>query len=239
MGLLKSVDNVPGIDYYDYRDNQYYNKYEYRLRTKISGIRYTWYCQKPEDLDKKIAGKSKDYGNVRNEDKQQVIDNLSALKTIIKLQKSKKQSQIGIRIEGNTVAIFSNNLSVLKDLETEIGQSYEYDYTQVQATQYVGVKQFVHEPKHKYRVYLKTKRIDENIHKEIRDNITRTKFIFPSAALKKWMYKEGRHSSWNFRWTSAGHFIDYDDESTLSYLALMHGEILGKKYKLEKRPDNI
>jgi hypothetical protein len=48
-----------------------------------------------------------------------------------------------------------------------------------------------------------------------------------------------RYGLWTFRYTSAAHFIDYDDESTLSYLALMHGEVLGKKYKLEKRPDIV
>jgi len=44
---------------------------------------------------------------------------------------------------------------------------------------------------------------------------------------------------WYFKFSSSSYFIYYDDEITLCYLALMHGEILGKKYKLEKRPDPI
>ena len=34
-------------------------------------------------------------------------------------------------------------------------------------------------------------------------------------------------------------FIDYDDESTISYLALIYGDMLGKRYKLEQRPEAI
>ena len=35
MGLLKSVNDVPGIDYYEYRDGLYYNSHEYRMRVSI------------------------------------------------------------------------------------------------------------------------------------------------------------------------------------------------------------
>lgn len=240
MGLLKSVDNVPGIDYYEYRDNQYYNKYEYRLRTKIPCVRYTWWCDKPEDLDDKLQGKSKGYGSIRNGDKQTVTDNLSALKTIINFRKDKKKKSVGVRIESNTVSLFANDLNTLKDFETQIGGQYKCDYTQVQTSQYAGVKHFVNDPPHNYRVYLRSKRVEDNFHVEFREMFERQPGLHPSPALKRWMYNDGkRYGIWYFRWASSAHFIDYDDESTLSYLALMHGEILGKKYKLEKRPDNI
>lgn len=240
MGLLRSVDNVPGIDYYEYRDNQYYNKYEYRLRATIPCVRYTWWCKSPEDLDTKIEGKVKYYGTIRKEDKQKVVDNALALKSIIKLQKEKKQKNLGIRIESETVAIFSNDLATLKTVEIELGVQYKCDYTQVQTSQYAGIKHFVNEPKHKYRVYLKSKRVDDNFHTEFREMFKRQPNLYPSDALNVWMYNaENRRSIWHFRWTSAAHFIDYDDESTLSYLAIMYGEVLGKKYKLEKRPDII
>ena len=240
MGLLKSVDNVPGIDYYEYRDSQYYNKYEYRLRAKIPGVRYTWWCKSPKDLDKKIDGKAKGYGTIRKEDLQEVINNASALKSIITLQQEKKKKQIGIRIEHNTVAIFANDLSSLKAIEADLGNNYDCDFTQVQTSQYAGIKHFVNDPPHKYRVYLKSKRVEDTFHSEFRQMCERQSGLHPSNALQRWMTNDGkRYGIWSFRWTSAAHFIDYDDESTLSYLALMHGDVLGKKYKLEKRPDNI
>jgi hypothetical protein len=59
MALLKSVDNVPGINFYEYRDREFYNKYDYRMRVKIPCVKYTWYCKKPEDLDTKLKGRFK------------------------------------------------------------------------------------------------------------------------------------------------------------------------------------
>jgi uncharacterized protein YeaO (DUF488 family) len=241
MGLLKSVDNVPGINFYDYRDDNYYNKYEFRMRVKVPCVRYTWYCKKPEDLDTKIQGRFKGYGNIRKSDLQTVIDNLAALKAIIIIQTTrKKHNDLGVRIESGTVAIFSNDLSVLHDLAPLIGTQYSYDYTQVQTSQYAGVKHFVEEPKHKYRVYLRSKRVEDNFHVELTSMLARQKELYPSNALKEWLKRDPkRWGIWSFRYLSSAHFIDYDDESTLSYLALMHGEVLGKKYKLEKRPDIV
>lgn len=236
MGLLKSVNDAPGIDYYEYRDSQYYNKYEYRVRFKLPGVRYTWWCKTPEDLDKKLNPKTKkrDYTNVKKEDVSEVTENINGLKAIIEIRDNRKKTKdYSIRIDQNTVAIFSNDLSALKALESKIG-NYQYDYTQVQTSEYAGIKHFVDEPKHKYRVYLKSKRVGEGFHKELRELIKKTPSLWPSNALNQWLTQS---NSWRSQWSSSSHFIDYDNESTLSYLALMYGEMLGKKYKLEKRPE--
>ena len=121
MGLLKSVTDVPGIHFYEYRDNQYYNKFEYRLRVRIPCVKYTWWCKIPKDLDEKLAGISKKFGSIRKEDKQTVLDHLDGLKAIIVLQKDKKAKNMSIRIESSTVAIFSNDLADLKAFEKVLG----------------------------------------------------------------------------------------------------------------------
>ena len=241
MGLLKSVDNIPGIDFYEYRDNVYYNNYEFRMRVEIPCVRYVWWCKTADDLDTKIAGKTNKYGNIKKSDLQEVITHQNALKTLITLQNTRKKTKdIGMRIEGETVAIFSNDLAKLQTIAQELGPTYTPDYTQVQTSQYAGIKHFVDEPKHKYRVYLKSKRVEDSFLDELKSTIDRQPNLYPSEALKRWMNRDPkRWGIWHFRWTSAAHFIDYDDESTLSYIALMHGEVLGKKYKLEKRPDTI
>ena len=241
MALLKSVNNVPGIDYYEYRDSQFYNKYEYRMRVKIPHVRYTWWCNTEDELDNKIGGKTRKYGSIRKDDLPEVKQHIQALKTVIRLQAArKKDKNLGVRIEHETIAFFSNDLQALKNIESQFGPNYKCDFTQVQTSQYSGVKYFTKEPKHKFRVYLRTKRVEDNFHVDFRDTIKRQSSLHPSSALSRWLSNDGkRYGIWYFRWTSAAHFIDYDDESTLSYLALMHGDILGKKYKLEKRPDNI
>ena len=53
------------------------------------------------------------------------------------------------------------------------------------------------------------------------------------------MGAKNNQNSWRYRFSSSTHFIDYDDESILSYIALMHGDMLGKRYKLEKLPEDI
>ena len=104
----------------------------------------------------------------------------------------------------------------------------------------VGVKFFARKPKHKYRVYLRSKRVDDSLHIELDELFKRTKSLYPSPALLVWARtRSHRYGLWYFRWTSSTHFIDYDDESVLSYLALTHGDILGRRYKLEMRGYNI
>jgi predicted dithiol-disulfide oxidoreductase (DUF899 family) len=238
MGLLKSVKDVPGIDYYEYRDKEFYNKYDYRMRVKIPCIRYTYTCKKSDDLDHKISGKFKGYGKIKKEDLTIVADHVHALKAIIDLQASRKDKKIGLRIESNTVALFSNDLQTLHDLKSTIGLQYEYNVTQAQTSEYAGVKEFVGDPKHKFRVYLKSRRVSDTFVTELTQLFARTPNLHPSNALTQWISPKQRYA-WKQRYSSASFFIDYDDESTLSYLALMYGDMLGKKYKLEKRPDPV
>lgn len=238
MALLRSVNNVPGVDQYDYRDVLYYNKYEYRIRLNVPCARYICWCKDPTDLDLKLNGKSKSYGNVRKQDIKKVTDNLLALKSLIEISNEcKKTKNYTVRVESNTIAIFASDLKLLETLSNRVGLSYKIDCTQAITSGFSGIKYFEKEPKHKFRIYLKSKHVPESLHPELKKTLGMQTKLYPSAALKQWLNRTTKvFGSWHFRWTSAAHFIDYDEESTLSYLALMHGDILGKKYKLEKRP---
>ena len=234
MALLKSVNDVPGLDFYEYRDQVFYGKYDYRLRLTIPGVRYAYWCKTHEELEHRL--KTKGYGAVRKADRDFVLKNMDTLKKVIDLQKERKSKQLGMRVEGSVMALFSNDLTDLQSIGLSIGAGFEQDYTQAQVGEYAGTKFFVDEPKHKFRVYLKSKRVQNDFPKELKDLFKRQPGLFPSPAMIRWLQQQ---NGWNWRWSSASHFIDYDDESTLSYLALLHGEMLGKKYKLEKRPDIV
>jgi hypothetical protein len=243
MGLLKSVDNASGIDFYDYRADAYYNKYVYRVRFTLPGIRYAIYEKNVKDFLARV-NLTTGWRKIRDEDIPTINENLESLKNFIELRNNFRKTKEGIiRVEHNTVAVFSNDLSMLKSIES-IDPTLEYDYTEIQKSDLVGVKYFVNDPKHKFRVYLKAKRVDISFSKELHLVFGRTEGLHPSPALKYWAMgtQTSRYSSglsWRLRWTSASHFIDYDDESTLSYLALMYGDMLGKRYKLEKRPEAV
>jgi len=242
MASLKSVKNVPGIDFYEHRDNLYYNKYQYRARFRLEGVRYTWYNKTPEDLEKRLYKNKPAYYGVRDEDRPIVIDNLETLKNFITWRNERKtDKKASIRVEFNTVAVFSSDLTLLKTLEN-LGPDLVIDYTEAQTSNYVGVKTFAKEPKHKYRVYLKSKIVQNNLINDLKELIDRSPNLYPCPSLDYWLQVGANQNttySWRFRYTSSTHFIDYDDESTLSYLALMHGDYLGKRYKLEKRPDPV
>jgi hypothetical protein len=238
MASLKSVYDVPGVNYYDNRDNLYYNKYEYRARFALEGIRYTWYAKTPEELQKRVDG-GKGYYGIRDQDRTIVDANLEILKDFITWRNDRKKDKTAmIRIEGDIIAAYSNDLQLLNTLQ-ELDRSLLLEYTQVQTSKFLGVKYFVNEPNHPYRVYLKSKRVSDIFSNELNNLFSRSTSLHPSPALKHWAKTPYDSYAWRQRWTSSSHFIDYDDESVLSYLALIHGDMLGKRYKLEKRPEAI
>ena len=241
MALLKSVDNVPGIDFYEYRDSEFYNKYVYRARLKLEGIRFTWFAKTPDELRDRVTSKK-----FSQQDLPVITENLEALCNFIDWRNQrKKDKKATVRNEYHTAAVFSNDLTLLQEIKN-IGQDLAVDFTEVQTAQYAGIKHFVGEPKHKFRIYLKSKRIKDKstFLQDFNDLLERSEHLHPSPALNMWLKdaindKHSNYSYWRYAFTSSSHFIDYDDESTLSYLALMYDGMLGKKYKLEKRPDPV
>lgn len=239
MGLLKSVNNVPGIDYVEFRDNQYYNKYTYRARAVIPGIRYTWFAKTGDEL-RKMAKTGK---NVRPEDRKELADNAELLSNYVDYRNQvRKNKTATVRVEHKTVAIFSNNLAELKQLEIlDPNSPLEVDYTEVHIGSHIGVKYFVNEPKHKFRIYLKSRRAEDSFKEKISELLVKnTGVLFPSGAFDTWLNTKRTSSYyWMGTYLSSSYFIDYDDESMLSYIMLMYGKNFGKRYKLEKRPDSI
>lgn len=236
MALLKSVDDVAGINYYEYRDQNYWNEYVYRARIKVPGGRFTYCFDNIVDWKAKVAAGHWGWRNkLTDDEKQYLLSQEDVVKKFFEFKKEFKKNKSGIiRTEGITTAIFSNDLSLLHSVRD---WNLEVDFTEVKTSEYAGTKFFVKEPKFKFRVYLKSKRIGNGTHSDLRDLFSTQKSLRPSKAFKSWMYGEAR--KWRHAWLSSSFFIEYDDESTLSYLMLLHGDILGKKYNLKKRPEEL
>lgn len=232
MGLLKSTKNIPGVDYVEYRDSLYWKKFKYRARIKFLGIRHAYFVNSSKEWVSKVknlyAAKKDTLKYLLN--CESIITNYLIIRDNLKKQKAKEYS---IRMEGQTLAVFSNDLSFLQEFK-KWHNDIVIDYTEVIANEFSGVKYFAKEPKNKYRIYFKSKRVEETFHENLKEFLNRNSYLVPSNGLKHWM-TTAHASNWRRRYCSATYFIDYDDESTLSYLLLCHGDILGKKYKLEKR----
>ena len=245
MGLLKLVKNhteSPGIDFHEFRDILYYDKYKYRARISISGVRFTMYTKTIQSFVRLInrSHEYKSYSTIQPKQLEEINKNIDSISNYITYRNDIQKNKLGsIRIEGNRVSVFSNELSVLQRL-TELG-NIEVDYTEVIMSEFAGVKYFANTPKYNFRVYLKRKRIEPTTIKDFSNVINKTKDLYPSSSLSAWLMATTvgsarfKYYSWQYSHSSATHFIDFNNESTLSYLALMYGEYLGHRYKLEKR----
>jgi hypothetical protein len=96
-----------------------------------------------------------------------------------------------------------------------------------------GIKYFKKDPPSKYRIYLKSSKISEDTRDSLRAFISRD-LASPSKSLSRALASQNH---WKWSYVYDGHFINYDEETTLSYMGLMFPEIIGKVYKLEKKTD--
>ena len=240
MGLLRSVKDVPNIDFYEYKENTYYNKYNYRAKFEIMGLRYTDHAKNKNDLYERINESG--YRKIRADTKALIMEKINELNNFIEWRNAhKKSGKVGFRLEYDTASVYGNDLELLLTLK-DLGL-VTVKITEVKVEQFAGTKYYVNKPKHNYRIYLKTAYIDNNSNfvPDLYNTIKNSKELVPSNALKDWLNDFVKRpiasrSSWRYHYSSSSYSIDYDNESTLSYLMLMYGDMLGKRYKLEKRP---
>ena len=224
-----------GIGFIDHRVGPYYSKYNYRARLYCTGITLLWWCKSVEEIVTLAAKNKKRYQNADLPSVQKFFEWKLAN------QGEKNNRTCNIRVEGNVASVFSNDLDLLKTLES-IG--CVVDYTEVDSTIPIGIKYFVKEPTFKYRFYLKSKRVEDDFVQKLNEFVNRYKDsdskIVPSNALASWLQPINRirsWSSWKYRYCSSSYFLDYNEESMLSLFMLYFDNIVSKRYKLEKRPD--
>ena len=241
MALLRSVNNVPNIDYYEYRETNFYNKYRYRAKLTIDGLSYTRYVSTTTALLTRLTGPNRT--KIREHTLALIMAKITELNNYINWRNTHKKSKsVTCRLEMNTASIYSDDLDLLLTLK-DLGV-VTVNITEAQLEKFAGTKYYVNEPKHNYRIYLRGAYFDDkNFVKDLYNTIKKSKELVPSKALKEWLDRyislPTLVTSWKYSRTDGNHSIDYDNESTLSYLLLMYGHMLGKRYKLEKRPEPV
>lgn len=234
MDSLMSSAKLPDIDTIDYRDVLYYGKYRYRARFSIPGISYMHGIDTMLDYLKRLEVNRRYYDSSRI----QAID-LDDIETFIDWKNANvKTKTCSMRIEGGIAGIFSNDLALLHTLRNIAGPEH-VNFTEIVDIAPTGVKTFVKQPKHNYRVYLKSKRVKANFKDELSEFINRYKntktVIVPSDALRQWL--KGHYKAWHINYCSAHYYIEFDEESTNTLLSMMFGDMIKSRYKLEKRQD--
>lgn len=214
----------------DYRDILYYGKYRYRARILMDGLQYTYGVSTVKDYLKRLTRLSNN--RLANID-------LDSMESFIEWRNInvKENKKCIVRVEGNNASVFSNDLELLFTLES-IAEPNNVVFNEITETAPMGVKYFERKPKHKFRAYLKSKRVKENFKTEMKEFIQRYKgtgtIIAPSKALREWLSNK-RNYYWNFEYCSSHYYIEYDNESTDSLLSLMFGDMIKRRYKLEVR----
>lgn len=239
MALLRSVDNVPGVQKYEYREKNYYGKYRYKLHFYLLGSNWLWRVTNEKQFDHMVANRrwsGKNTVSTRDELKSLKIP-LLHFKSLSK-KYTGKGNPMTIRAENGNVSVFCNDLTLLLTFDAEMKKVFPTLVSEIHEAQIAtvkGIKFFVKKPKHSFRVYLKSTKIEDTIAEEFKEFIYKNKkYLYPSAGLKRW---ETSKYGWLSKWLSSSYFIDYDDESFITLMLLKYSEYLGNCYKLEKHPE--
>lgn len=228
---MESLKLIEEVDTIEYREHLYYKKYRYKAAFRLDGIYYTWLAKEDKNFgDAYIYWHNNKSLHFRHEKHTQVMQNIPILNQFVDWRR-KHEDLITVRIEGNYASVFSNDLPLLKSLN--FIDNLHVSYAKAEYPIISGVKTFKNEPPYNYRIYLKSKIIESSVIEHFKETLKNNSNLHPCKSLLKWLR---RPQKTNFRYTSAHHFVDYDDENVISYLSLLHGELLGKKFKLEKRP---
>jgi len=247
MASLKSHPNkaVNNIDFVDERSTLYYSKYQYRARLTCAGLNRTYYTKTFDVFKARLDSQKTSHRNhLKVKAELDAID-LPSIERYIEFRNkhtTEKPKQLMIRVEGNTAAIFSNDLTLLRTIETIAPSTGTVDYTEVDQSIPQGTKYYKEKPKHNYRVYVKSKRVDDATKDGLRRFIDRYKntdtVVVPSGAFADWLNPSTKTTwYWNNNYMSSHYFLDFDQESTDTLFALMFGELIHRRFKLEKRPE--
>lgn len=240
MALLKLAENNKDVDYLEHRDILFYNTFKYRLRLYAKHIYFILSCSSVEELEFKVKNSWNYFGRMSKVDVDEVVKNFSFLKKVLNFILScKDNNSIRIRTESSTISIFSNDLNTLKHFVLSLEDKCVTDVTEAVTGCEKQTKYFTKEPKYKFRVYLREKIVDSEFRKSFSDTLKNLTTVCPSKSLVEWLEPKNKQKFHRVKYCCSHFYIDYNDESMLSYITIVHGEMLGKKYKLVKRQEKI
>lgn len=210
------------------REKLYFNKYSFRGILKTKHLYYAHSTESLYQYRKAIKHAKEHSYSWRGQVKEDEID-YDLIEKIILFKMTHKTDEITFRHESDKLAVFTNDPKVLEEI---VNLQADAELTQILLSP-AGTKYFKIDPPAKYRIYLRAKKIDEGT-RDLMCDFFKRDLVKPCGALVRNL---SAGNAWRWQWTSQSHFIDYDEETSLSYMGLMFPEILGKTYKLEKKQD--
>lgn len=220
------------------KNKLYFNKFQYKATCFIQGAAYTYYAP---DLETFIARMEKLRDVRTNKYGVRVLDNdwseyweevnISQISQFLVWRNTVDKEKCMLRIQGDTVSFFSNNLDLLQTLEC-IDTNVKFFEAKVLAPDTIY---FSKTPNYKFRTFFKSKRCPEDFLSNVIEFCNRYPKSNVSRGLQ--LLAQNRKSSFTkFMYLHSSYYVDYNEESMISILHMLFPNMVGKTYSLAKRP---
>lgn len=219
------------------KNKLYFNKFKYKAMCTIQGAAYTYYTPDLETFIIRME-KFKDnklrYGiRVIEDDWKEYWDevNLDQVSQFLTWRNTVSKDKCMLRIQGDTVSFFSNDISLLDTLKS-IDKNVSYFEAEVYKADTIY---FSKNPKFKYRTFFKGKRCPDDFFSNIIEFCNR----YPKANVSRGLQALAHNRRKNytrFIYLHSSYYVDYNDESMISILHMLFPNMMGKTYSLAKRP---
>jgi hypothetical protein len=225
---MRKAAGISGVDFVESRNKLYYNRYTYKVRIELYGVGILWDTPDVSSFRRKLGVNNSLKINNRLQQGQSNLEKFIEWK----FDENRKNKCL-VRIERNTACVFSNDLDYLK----EVGKLFDdcnQTFVIADVLHSADVMYFKREPKNNFRVYLQYTKITADEGKSFIRFIKSKPEFKPSYALSRWMDRQ-KHGS--IYWVHSSLFVDLDDEKEIFFMRLKYGNIIGKHFKLEQRPE--
>lgn len=224
------------------KHNLFFSKFQYKASFTADLLHCTRYAKTVRELENVLLNRVRDHISIFvpvdvTHNKTHFPSNKSFLDSFTIWKTINHGPDCMIRIDYKSGSVYSNDLKKLEELETLCKtHNPKIKYTQVKLLPASDVL-YRKNPKHKYRVYLRSKNISLDMHDEVAEFLNRhTKTFYPCSALSTWLNASDKNLRyWKYRYCSASFFVDYDNEADETLLRLSMGDYLGKVYKIQQK----
>jgi len=217
------------------KNKLYFNKYKYKATVRLEGANLTYYTVDLETFNAKFEKLKTSYKNQPNAFYNEWhYENVNIDKIAKYLSwRNLFKDRVTLRVNFNSVSVFSNDLTILKSLDS----IDEVSLCEAKVLQ-SDVMYFKKQPKFKYRTYFRAKRVPKDFIENVDSFIKnyKDKNLHISSSLQRFLTERNWHP---YIYLHGSYHIDYNDESFLSILHMYFTGMIAQTYKLDKEPKNV
>lgn len=216
------------------KNKLYFNKYQFKCKSHIKGSSYAYYTNDIESYINRIQKWRDDSKRWRTAQPDTYWDEIDTkqIEKLIDWRKENSGNNCTIRIQGDTISVFSNDMDLLHSFKSICPDAVMY---QVKALGNDSI--FLSRPtSFNYRTFFKGKRVSKDFMESIIDfNKMYYGKVKISPALLRFL--ENRNHT-PYMYMHGSYFIDYTEQSFLTLLHLNFPNMIARTYKLEVRSKN-